>query len=171
MLDILVTEDKEKELKMTVDAINTIAQKIGFIPRIDTADNVKDGIRLAVSKPYDLMLVDYDYSSSKTDPRGKGSRIIKEVRKTNPNQAIYLFSGEGDMKLAIKLLKLRMKYLWNVQFIKKIWFERKPRRYLPRKQPKDVHTYENLERVLHKHYFIKAGAVASNYGELTQLAV
>ena len=149
-LDVLVADDKENELNVTISAIQTIAEKIGFVPKIDTADNVKETIRKAIEIDYDLILIDYDFSKSKTDKTGNGSDVVREVRKLKPAQPVYLFSGEGW------LVQLRAKYLWNVPFVKKIWFERKPRRFFKRKQPKDVHTYEHLEHIMLESYLKKA---------------
>jgi len=121
------------------------------VPKIDTADNATNTIRKAFDNNYDILLIDYDFSNSKTDTTGNGWKIVKAVRKQKPYQPMYLFSGEGW------LVQLRAKYSWNVPFVKKIWFERKPRRFFKRKQPKDVNTYQKLEQVLIRHYNAKIG--------------
>ena len=156
-LDMLVAEDKEEELRETKNALNYIAEKFGFLVNIDSADNVNEAIRKAITNNYDVLLLDYDFSKSKTDTSGNGFDIIKKIRGAKPEQVMYLLSGEGDLRLMMKLIKFRAEYFLNVPFIKKIWFERKPRLIFPRKQPKDVDTYGHLERVMVKHYLIKGG--------------
>lgn len=150
-LDILVAEDKKADLEMTIDAINLIAQKVGFMPRIGATDNVKGAIKMGIESDYDVVLADYNFCHSGTDKNGTGFDILREIKKAKPSQAIYIFSGEGWW------VQMRAKYILGVPFVKKIWFEREKRMLFPRKQPKDVHTYKQLERVLRKHYEIKRG--------------
>ena len=57
---------------------------------ITTVDNGEDGINLAKSMPYDLILLDLHI------PKKSGWEVIEEIRKFDPHVFILIITGSGE---------------------------------------------------------------------------
>jgi DNA-binding response OmpR family regulator len=91
-MKILIIEDDKNILEFLKPNLKTE----GFV--IDSADNGKDGLFLANTNHYNLILLDYNL------PDKNGNEICKEIRKRGKNLPILMLSVNDSTDNKVKLL-------------------------------------------------------------------
>src|ERR1700735_4399009 len=82
---ILLIEDEQKVSRFV--ALGLKAERFA----VDTAEDGKNGLRMATVNPYDLLIVDL------TLPEMSGTEVIREVRKRNSDVPILVLSARDAL--------------------------------------------------------------------------
>jgi two-component system OmpR family response regulator len=92
-MKVLVVEDDEKVLSYISKGLDQEGHNV------DTAPNGKDGLFLATTEKYDVMIID------RMLPELDGLTIIKTLRGTNNNTPVLILSALGEVDDKVKGLK------------------------------------------------------------------
>ncbi len=92
MAKILIIDDEEKIRSSLKSALKRRDHDVV------TAANFDEGSKLSRG-PFDLIFLDIQL------PDGNGVDLLKEIRLLNPDRAVVMISGHGDIETAVTTIK------------------------------------------------------------------
>lgn len=90
----LVIDDEQIVLK----SVSKILKEKNF--EVDTAQSGREGIELALTKDYDIVLTDIRM------PDIGGMRVLRDIKRAKPSMPVIMITGYATVKSAVQAMKL-----------------------------------------------------------------
>ena len=93
-MNVLVIDDEQ----IVLDSVSRILTDEGY--QVDTAIRSREGLALALSRDYDLVLTDIRM------PEIGGMRILRDIRRGKPTTPVIIITGYATVQSAVQAMQL-----------------------------------------------------------------